>query len=98
MVGLVHDRVQIIEDLSKDLKKVTPPIFNGKNIGEEAESRIATMEKYFYVYNFTRKSRAIWATFQLVGEATTWWENVMAKNKLQHDEISWEDFLQNFWK
>ena len=71
MAGLVHDRVQIAEDLSRDLKKVTPPTFNGKTTGEEAEAWIATMEKYFHVHNFTGKSRAVWTTFQLVGEAAT---------------------------
>lgn len=57
MARVVHDRVQIIEDLSKDLKKVTPTTFNGKNLGEEAEAQIATMEKYFHVCNFTGKSK-----------------------------------------
>ena len=63
MARLMHDRVQIAEDLSKDLKKVTPPTFNGKALGEEAEAWITMMEKYFHVRNFTRKSRAMWATF-----------------------------------
>ena len=98
MAGLVHDRVQIAEDLSRDLKKVTPPTFNGKTTGEEVEAWIATMEKYFHVRNFTGKSRAVWATFQLVGEAATWWDNVMAEKKLQHGEISWEDFMLCFRK
>ena len=38
MVGLIHDRVQITKDLSKNLNKVKPPIFNGKTLGEEAKS------------------------------------------------------------
>ena len=83
MAGLVHDRVQIVADLSKDLKKVTPPTFNGKTSGEEEEAQIATMEKYLYARNFTIKSRVVSATYQLVGEVTRWWENVMAKKKLQ---------------
>ena len=82
MARLVHDRIQIQEALSKDLKKVTPPTFSGKATGEEAEAWIATMENYFYACNFIRKSRAIWATFQLVGEAVRWWKNVMAEKKL----------------
>ena len=82
MVGLVHDRVQIVANFSQDLKKVTPPTFNGNTLGEEVEAWIATMENYFYACNFIRKSRAIWATFQLVGEAVRWWKNVMAEKKL----------------
>ena len=59
MIELVHDRVQIAEDLSRDLKKVTPPTFNGKTTGEEAEAWIVTMEKYFHVCNFTKKSKVV---------------------------------------
>ena len=32
MAGLVHDSIQITEDLNKDLKKFTPPTFNGKSL------------------------------------------------------------------
>ena len=31
-------------------------------------------------------------------EALTWWENVMAKNKLQHGEVTWEEFFNYFRK
>ena len=54
MVVLVHDRVQIAANLINDLKKVTPPTFNGKTLGEEVKAWIATMEKYFHVHNFTK--------------------------------------------
>ena len=73
VVGFVHDRVQIAEYLNKDLKVVTPPTFNGKISRKEMEAWIAIIEKYFHVCNFTRKSRAVWATFQLANEATIWW-------------------------
>ena len=33
-----------------------------------------------------------------MGEATTWWENVMAEKKFQHGEVTWEEFLQLFRK
>ena len=75
------DMAQIVADLSKDLKKVRPPYFYGRAFGEDTKACITSMEKYFLVWNYTGKSRAVWATFQLMGEAGTWWENVMTKNK-----------------
>ena len=92
------DRVQIAADLSKDLKKVTPPTFYGRASGEDAEAWITSMEKYFLVWNYTRKSRAIWATFKLMGEVGTWWENVMTEKRFQHGEVTWEEFIQHFCK
>lgn len=46
---LNSDRIQIAADLSKDLKKVTPPTFHGRASGEDAEAWITSMEKYFLV-------------------------------------------------
>ena len=69
---LNSDRIQIAADLSKDLKKVTPPTFHGRASGEDAEAWITSMEKYFLVQNYTGKYRAVWATYQLMGEAATW--------------------------
>jgi hypothetical protein len=50
------DRVQIVADLRKDLKKVTPPTFHGRASGEDVEAWITSMEKYFLVRNYTGKS------------------------------------------
>ena len=92
------DRLQIAVDLSKDLKKVTPPTFHGRTSREDAGAWITSMEKYFMIHNYTGKSRVVWGMFHLMGEAGTWWENVMAEKKLQHGEVTWEEFLQLFHK
>jgi hypothetical protein len=89
---------QIAEELSKDLKKVTPPTFDGKTIGDNAEAWIISMEKYFHVRNLSGQSRALWGAFQLIGEAATWWNNEMAEKKLRPGQISWDDFLVRFRK
>lgn len=43
------NRVQIVDDLSKDLKKVTPPTFYGIASKEDVEAWITSMKKYFLV-------------------------------------------------
>ena len=59
---------KIAEELSKDLKKVILPTFDGK---DDVEKLIVSMEKYFHVH----QSRALWVAFQSIGESTTWWNN-----------------------
>ena len=95
---LNSNKIQIVTNLRKDLKKVTPPMFHGRAFGEDAKAWITSMEKYFLVWNYTWRSRAVWATYQLMGEVATWWENVMAENKIYHGEVTWEEFLQLFRK
>ena len=43
------DRIQIAANLSKDLKKVTPPMFYGRASGEDAEAWITSIEKNFLI-------------------------------------------------
>ncbi len=88
----------IAANLSKDLKKVTPPTFYGRVFEEYVEAWIKSMEKYFLVRNYTRKCHVVWATFQLMGEVGTWWENVLIEKKFPHGELNWEESLQHFCK
>lgn len=68
-------------------------MFHGRDSGEDVEACITSMEKYFIVQNNIGKSRLVWATFQLMTEVVTWWENVMAEKKFQHGEVTWEEFM-----
>ena len=44
------------EEISGDFKKIKPPTFNGETEkGEEAESWLSGMKKYFHVYNYSNK-------------------------------------------
>lgn len=58
--------------MSKDLKKVISPTFDGK---DDVEKLIVSMEKYFHVHRLSAQSRDLWVAFQLIGESTTWWNN-----------------------
>ncbi|XP_059073184.1 uncharacterized protein LOC131874001 [Cryptomeria japonica] len=89
-------RGRISEELGKDLKKVTPPKFDGKTIGDSAEAWIIEMEKYFLLRDLSDETKAIWAAYQLSGEATTWWDNERAQHNFQPGELTWNLFLQLF--
>lgn len=86
------------KELGRDLKKVTPPKFDGRPIGDATKSWIIEMEKYFELRNLYDETRAIWATYQLSGEAATWWDNERAHNNFQLGELTWDIFLQFFQK
>ena len=42
------------EEISGEFKKIKPPTFNGETEkGEEAESWLSEMKKYFHLYNYS---------------------------------------------
>ena len=42
------------EKISEEFKKIKPPIFNGETKkGDEAESWLSRMKKYFQIYNYS---------------------------------------------
>ncbi|XP_057859629.1 uncharacterized protein LOC131068464 [Cryptomeria japonica] len=91
-------RARIEGELAKDLKRIAPPKFDGKTIGDGVEAWVIEMEKYFELHNMSNETKAVWATYQLTGEVGTWWDNEKSKKKLQPGDITWELFLKSFRK
>ena len=57
------------EEISGEFKKIKPPTFNGKTEkGEEAESWLFEMKKYFQIYNYSNKLKARMAICNLTGK------------------------------
>ena len=47
------------EEISGEFKKIKPPTFNGETEkGEEAESWLSRMKKYFQIYNYSNQLKA----------------------------------------
>ena len=47
------------EEISGEFKKIKPPTFNGETEkGEEAESWLSGMKKYFQIYNYSNQLKA----------------------------------------
>ena len=56
------------EEISGDFKKIKPPTFNGETEkGEEAESWLSGMKKYFQIYNYSNQLKARMAIYKLQG-------------------------------
>lgn len=92
------NQARIEEELAKDLKRIAPPKFDKKTIGDGAEAWVIEMEKYFGLRNMSNETKVVWAAYQLSGKAATWWDNEKSERKLQPREITWDLYLQSFKK
>ena len=58
------------EEISREFKKIKPPTFNGEiEKGEDAESWLSGMKKYFKIYNYSNQLKAKMAIYNLMGKA-----------------------------
>ena len=65
------------EEISMEFKKIKPPTFNGETEkGEEAESWLSGMKKYFQIYNYFNQLKARMAIYNLSGKADIWWQDL----------------------
>ena len=79
------------EEISGEFKKIKPPTFNGETEkGEEAESWLSGMRKYFQIYNYSNQLKARMAKYNLSGKADIWWQDLKRvkgiKEKEEHKE------------
>ena len=65
------------EEISGEFKKIKPPTFNGgTEKGEEVESWLSGMKKYFQIYNYSNQLKARMAIYNLIGKAYIWWQDL----------------------
>ena len=65
------------EEIFGEFKKIKPPTFNGETKkGEEAESGLSGMRKYFQIYNYSNQLKARMAIYNLSGKADIWWQDL----------------------
>ena len=65
------------EEISGEFKKIKPPTFNGEmEKGEEAESWLSGMRKYFQIYNYSNQLKARMDIYNLLGKADIWWQDL----------------------
>ena len=65
------------EEISREFKKIKPPTFNGETEkGEEVESWLSGMKKYFQIYNYSNQLKARMAIYNLTGKADIWWKDL----------------------
>ena len=87
------------EEISGEFKKIKPPTFNGDTEkGEEAESWLSGMRKYFQIYNYSSQLKERMAIYNLSGKADIWWQDLKRVKGIKEKEVNWSTFKRYFKK
>ena len=54
------------------------------------------MRKYFKIYDYTNKLKARLGVYQLRGNATIWWKEIIVVRKIIEEQVTWNEFQKNF--
>ncbi|XP_028065933.1 uncharacterized protein LOC114268900 [Camellia sinensis] len=92
MVEDYHAEDQTIT-LTKEFKKMKPPIFKGGIDPMKAEAWVLYVEKLFEVFPCTEAQKVQLAAFTLEDEACTWWMLTI----VEHQGLTWTRFLELFY-
>ena len=87
------------EEISGEFKKIKPPTFNGEiEKGEEAESWLSRMKKYFHIYNYSNQLKAKMAIYNLSRKADIWWQDLKRVKGIREKEVNRSTFKRYFKK
>ncbi|KAH9297236.1 hypothetical protein KI387_028918, partial [Taxus chinensis] len=70
-----NKKARLAAELTNDIKRISPPKYDGTTLGDGAENWLSEMEKYFAIRNFSEETKAIWGAYQLSHEASSWWDS-----------------------
>ncbi|KAH9294576.1 hypothetical protein KI387_038164, partial [Taxus chinensis] len=70
-----NKRARLAVENTNDIKRISPPKFDGTTLRDGAENWLSEMEKYFAIRNFSEETKVIWGSYQLSHEASSWWDN-----------------------
>ena len=87
------------EEISGEFKKLKPPIFNGDTKkGEEAESWLSGMKKYFHIYNYSNQLKARMDIYNILGKVDIWWQDLKRVKGIREKNVNWITFKKYFKK
>ena len=64
--------------------------------GEEAESWLSGMKKYFQIYNYSNQLKARMAIYNLSGKANIWWKDLKRVKGIKEKNVNWSTFKRYF--
>ena len=81
------------KEIFGEFKKIKPPTFNEEEKkGEEYESWISKMKKYFQIYNYSDILKAIMAIYNLTRKADIWWQDIKMVKNMKDKYLTWRVF------
>jgi hypothetical protein len=83
--------------LQGELRKINPPTFSGEHRkGEEEETWVLKMNKYFELHEYPSNVEARISTHHLQGKEDMWWDQLKQSKNLDEKRISWRQFKGYF--
>ncbi|XP_061349883.1 uncharacterized protein LOC133295080 [Gastrolobium bilobum] len=80
----------------KDFRNFQPPIFEGGDHPEAAANWLQMIEHIFERMGCPEAQKPDYASYQLTGEALTWWTGARALLRAQNTEVTWAVFRRVF--
>ena len=75
----------------EEFKKSKPPSFDGEiKKGEEVETWMLGLKKYFKFHDYSKNLKSQIAIFNLNGKASIWWEYLRNVKGFHEKELSWK--------
>jgi len=82
-----------MDHLDGAFKKIKPSNFDGESItGEEAESWLLDINKYFHIYNYSSNMKVKLVIYNLKGKANIWWKDLKLSKGLKEKNMEWANF------
>jgi len=63
-------------------------------MGQEAETWLLGMERYFKIEKYNGNKKARLAIFTLQGRAFIWWEHMVVVRGINEEKIDWNQFQE----
>ena len=80
-----------------DFLRIQPPTFSSTTNPMEANDWLRAIEKKLNLLQCNDQEKVAFATHQLQGPASAWWDNYVA-TRLDATEVTWAEFCQSFRK
>ena len=94
---LGREKFKPYEEIYGEFKKIKPPTFNGETEkGEEVESWLSRMKKYFQICNYSNQLKARMAIYNLMGKDDIWWKDLKRVKGIREKNINWSTFKKYF--
>ncbi|XP_061344482.1 uncharacterized protein LOC133290417 [Gastrolobium bilobum] len=80
----------------KDFRNFQPPTFEGGDDPEAAARWLQMIEHIFERMGCPEEQKTDYASYQLIGEALTWWTGARALRRAQNVDLTWAVFIRVF--
>ena len=78
-----------------DFQRTNPPVFSSSQNPMEAEDWLRDIEKSLLIAQCSEREKVLFASYQLKGAASIWWDNLLATHPAGHVP-TWNEFTESF--